>query len=104
MEVLWCWRCKMELAMLNEEEYAVAEKLYSEGMRNFSSAGADRKKRFKSLLDYYMAITGEEETEPNAIMHHRIAQYGPPCENCGKPYRTPRASYCPACGNKRSQF
>jgi len=72
----------MELAMLNEEEYAVAYKLYGECMDNPEGI-LDRKTRFKPLLDYYKAVTGEEETEPNAIMHHRIAQYGPPCENCG---------------------
>jgi len=34
------------------------------------------------MLEYYEKVTGFKETEPNAIMHHRIAQYGPPCENC----------------------
>ena len=100
MEKLWCWRCKMELAMLNEEEYAIAFKLFGEGMGNIHDF-RDRVTRFKPLLDYYKSVTGEEETEPNAIMHHRIAQYGPLCEKCGKPYRTPRASFCAACGNKR---
>ena len=85
--------------MLNEQEYKVAYELYGKGMRNFDSTS--RTERFKELLDFYYFITGEIETEPNAIMHHRIAQYGPPCENCGKPYRTPKASFCAACGNKR---
>ena len=99
MEKLWCWRCKMELCMLNEQEYKVARELYLKGMRNSNSTL--RTERFKELLDYYYFVTGEFETEPNAIMHHRIAQYGPPCEKCGKPYRTPQASFCAACGNKR---
>lgn len=86
--------------MLDEEEYLIANKLYLLGMKNISSR--DRKIRFKELLDYYKEVTGFEETEPNAIMHHRIAQYGAPCENCGKPYRTPRASFCVACGHKRA--
>ena len=92
----------MELAMLNEEEFTIAYKLWSECV-DARKPGVDRLIRFKPLLDYYKSVTGEEETEPNAIMHHRIAQYGPPCENCGKPYRTPQASFCPACGNKRNQ-
>ena len=61
----------------------------------------DRQLRFKDLLDYYKRITGFEDTEPNAIMHHQIEQYGPPCKKCGKPYRTPQASFCAACGNKK---
>tara|TARA_R110002050_G_C8657940_1_gene490836 strand:+ start:346 stop:648 length:303 start_codon:yes stop_codon:yes gene_type:complete len=100
MKELWCWRCKMEIPMLDEEEYAIAHKLYGKAFERRES-GTTREQRFKPMLDYYKEVTGFEETEPNAIMHHRIAQYGPPCENCGKPYRTPKASFCAACGNKR---
>ncbi|WP_462278040.1 hypothetical protein [Ferruginibacter sp.] len=103
MKILWCWRCRMNLAMLDEKEYKVAYRLYIECMDD-RSHGSDRIARFKPLLDYYKAVTGEEELEPNAIMHHRIAQYGPPCEKCGKPYRTPQASFCAACGNKRTNL
>lgn len=85
--------------MLDEETYAHAYSLYGEGMKNRS--GHNRLLRFKPLLDYYNQLTGWDETEPNAIMHHRISQYGPPCENCGKLYRTPKASFCAACGHKR---
>lgn len=100
MKMLWCWRCKMEIPMLDEEEFAVASKLYSNGIKS----GIDEDKRsirFKPLLDYYNQVTGWDETEPNAIMHHRIEQYGPACEKCGKPYRTKQASFCAACGHKR---
>ena len=100
MKNLWCWRCQMEVPMLDEEEYAIAAKLYSQGFEKIES-GKSREERFKPMLDYYNNLTGFEETEPNAIMHHRIEQYGPPCENCSKPYRTALASFCAACGNKR---
>jgi len=85
--------------MLDEEEFAIAAELYSDAFR---ARGKTREERFKPMLDYYFEVTGFRETEPNAIMHHRIAQHGPPCEKCGKPYRTPRASFCAACGNKRN--
>jgi hypothetical protein len=100
MQKLWCWRCKMEVGMLNEEEYAIAGELYSKGIRSMD--GGTMQERFQPLLDYYYKVTGEKETVPNAVMHHRIAQYGPPCENCRKPYRTPTASFCAACGHKRT--
>jgi len=87
----------MELVMLDENEFKIADELYSKAFRLKGS----REERFKELLDYYNNLTGEVESEPNAIMHHRIAQYGPPCENCTKPYRTPKASFCAACGHKR---
>lgn len=97
MKTLWCWRCKMEVPMLNDEEFAVAAKLYKEA---FSKSGMSREERFQPLLDYYNELTGFGETIPNAIMHHKISQYGNPCEKRGKPYRTPEASFCAACGNK----
>lgn len=88
MKLLWCWRCRMEVPMLDEEEYQKANLLYSVGIRNNKVSLNNIEERFKELLDYYFEVTGFEETVPNAIMHHRIEQYGPPCENCGKPYRT----------------
>lgn len=100
MKLIWCWRCKMELPMLDEEEYFIVSKLYGESFQKMKK-GLSRKDSFKPMLDYYKQITGFEETEPNAIMHHRISIYGIPCEKCDKPYRTPMASYCAACGNKK---
>lgn len=97
MKNLWCWRCRMEIPMLDEEEFAIAFELYGNA---FKMVGASREERFRPLFQYYKYLTGFDETEPNAIMHHRIAQYGPQCENCGKPYRTPQASFCAACGNR----
>ena len=91
MKNLWCWRCKMEIPMLDDDEFAIAYDLYGQGFRNIK-AGQDRELRFKALLDYYKKVTGFGETESNAVLHHRISDYSPPCENCGKPYRTPLAS------------
>lgn len=50
----------------------------------------------------YREITGFPETNPQALWHHRIEIYGPPCENCGKPLRTPVAKRCFECGTARS--
>lgn len=90
----------MEIPMLDEEEYLQAHKLYGEGIRNIKFH-KDIQLQFKALLDYYNQLSGFGETEPNAIMHHRIALYGPPCEQCDKPYRTDKAAFCAACGHKR---
>lgn len=84
--------------MLDQNEFSIASKLYSKGIKTLNR---DRQLRFKELLDYYNDLTGFGETEPNAIMHHSLQQIGPDCENCGKPYRTPKAKMCVACGNKR---
>ena len=81
--------------MLDDGEFKEAKRLYNEGCKNANH------ERFKSLLDYYNTLTGFNETEAAAIMHHQISQYGPNCEKCGKPYRTPKAAICASCGNKR---
>lgn len=101
MKKLWCWRCQMEIPMLDEDEYQKTYLLYGKGMKNKGVSFYDRQGRFKELLDYYYEVTGFQETEPNAIIHHRIEQYGSPCENCSKPYRTKLATFCAACGHKR---
>ena len=101
MKIIWCWRCQMDVPMLDEKEYQKAYLLYVEGVKNYDVSLKNIRERFKKLLDYYYEVTGFKETEPNAIMHHRIAEYGPPCESCGKPYRTQQATFCAACGHKR---
>lgn len=97
MKTLWCWRCKIEVPMLDDNEFKKAKELYSLGFKN---AKADR---FQPLLKYYNDLTGFEETEPAAIMHHQISQYGVICKVCGKPYRTPNAVFCVACGDTKDQ-
>jgi hypothetical protein len=89
----------MEVTMLDEDEYAIAYDLYGKMIRNVSAKS--REERNKEIVDYYFKLTGEMDTNPNSIIHHRIALYGPKCENCGKPYRTVKASFCVSCGHKR---
>jgi hypothetical protein len=89
----------MDVPMLDSEEGKIASKLLSEGFQEAKEL--KKAPKFSKLLDYYKKLTGYEETNPNAIMHHFIDMYGPDCENCGKPYRTETATFCPKCGNKR---
>lgn len=102
MEIRYCWRCRMDVPMLDEEEGKIASKLLAEGFQEFKTARKTLlNENFKKLLDYYNNLTGFEETNSNAIMHHFIDMYGPDCENFGKPYRTETATFCPKCDNKR---
>ncbi|MGH1338080.1 MAG: hypothetical protein ACRBFS_18305 [Aureispira sp.] len=101
MKLQWCWRCQLDVPMLDKEEYAKAQQLYRAGFQK-RKQGTSLKKRFQPLLDYYETLTDWKETSPNVIMHHALDLYGSPCKNCGKPYRTDQAAFCPACGHKRT--
>lgn len=54
--------------------------------------------RQRPMLEMYRLLTGFEETNPNAVQHHIVELYGPPCPQCHKPLRTSRARFCAACG------
>jgi hypothetical protein len=81
----------MEIPMLEEQEWREVWPLLAESEEGRQAAMA-----------LYKQITGFDETNPNAIAHHRVALYGPPCGNCGRPFRSPRASFCAACGVTRT--
>lgn len=110
MKVIYCWRCRMEMPMLDEEEFAVIDALWKDA---FMTTKEFREKhgppleddpiieRFRPMREAYKQMTGMDESNENTIMHHRISIYGPPCERCGKPLRTPQASFCAACGAVR---
>lgn len=56
----------------------------------------------RAALAAYERITGFKETNPNALFHHRLSMYGPPCRACGKPLRTPQARFCAMCSRERA--
>jgi hypothetical protein len=107
MQQLWCWRCKSEMPMLDEREYGEIATLHSQGMQSVKEyremtgssirEAVARSERFAAMLARYEEITGFRETNPNAVMHHRLSLYGPPCSHCGKPLRTPKAKLCGSC-------
>lgn len=106
---LYCWRCDMVLPMLDEEEWAELAPLLVDPIKRIKSYremhGVGLKDAhdhaFDETLAFYNALTGFAETNVNALWHHRISLYGPPCTHCGKPLRTPRAKLCAACGRDR---
>ena len=110
-ESLWCWRCKMVIPMLTESEWeklelhltsAIEEVQQYRQEHNCSLAEAKERGFGRNALRVYRELTGFEETNFNSLFHHRLSIYGPPCASCGKPLRTPRASFCAACGTKRT--
>jgi hypothetical protein len=77
-----------KMLMLTEQEFERVTSLRVEGVRASDSLGP--------VVAEYERITGLRETNPNAIYHHRLSLYGPPCQFCGKPLRTRKRSFAEA--------
>jgi hypothetical protein len=93
--------------MLDEQEYAEALRRYGECMKatkefrqrwNVPLEDASIHQRFGPLREWYQRISGFPDCHQNAILHHRVSNFGAPCRVCGKPLRSPRARLCAACG------
>lgn len=103
---LYCWRCKADIPMLDEHEWERLVPHLTHGIRRIQryrkqhgvSLAEAQLNAFDDALAAYAAMTGFGETNPKALWHHRAALFGPPCCECGKPLRTPRAKLCAECG------
>jgi len=79
----------MDIPMLDDEDCKEIAPLLS---------GITDEQSKQLALDFYFELTNFRETNINAIWHHMTSLYGPPCQECGKPLRTPKAKWCAACG------
>jgi hypothetical protein len=109
-KLLYCWRCRMDVPMLDEIEWeqvlphltgAVLEINRYRQAHGVTFAEAKDQVYGKGALDRHHQITGFRETNVNAVWHHRISSFGAACATCGRPLRTPRARFCAACGALR---
>ncbi|NUO74784.1 MAG: hypothetical protein HOQ32_02100 [Lysobacter sp.] len=107
---LYCWRCDMVVPMLEDKEWELINPLLRDSIsdvqryrREHGVSLAEAKDQMfgRGALDKYLELTGFSETNVNALWHHHASLYGPPCAACGKPLRTPKASFCAACGKVR---
>lgn len=106
--VHYCWRCGVEVPMLDEAEWAELDPVLSSMIRHIqgyrektgaSLADAVKLGHEQPALDKYFELTGFRESNVNALWHHRLSQHGPPCSCCGKLLRTSRAARCVECGH-----
>lgn len=106
MQWLWCWRCKADMPMLEEDEYAEIRRVYGDCTKatkefrqrwNVSLKDTPLSDLYRPVRAKYSELTCLGELNESVIMHHRLSLYGPPCKRCGKPLRTPNAKLCGAC-------
>ena len=97
--------------MLTEQEWETMVPILNQaisdvqGYRQAYGTGLDKalQQGFEQeALALYRDLTGFAETNLDAIRHHRLSLYGPTCTACGKPLRTPQATFCAACGTSRA--
>ena len=78
--------------MLDEQEYAEAFRLYGECMKgakefrqqwNVPLTSASIRERFRPIRQWYEQLTGVPGCHENAIMHHRLSDFGNACRVCG---------------------
>lgn len=78
--------------MLDDDEYRQVM-----AVRGTGQQGSIEEKMYGPMLAEYERITRFHEPNANAIFHHRVSDYGPPCASCGRPLRTPKAKLCGHC-------
>lgn len=97
--------------MLTEEEWTRISPCLTEAMtlakrrgrQPDESLAAARSAATSDVLDVFEVIAGFRATNIDAIYHHRLSLYGPPCGKCSKPLRTPQARFCAMCDWKRPE-
>jgi len=84
MTLTWCFRCKKEVPMVDEAEWQAL----------WTRNDEDR------VWEEFQRLTGETRSVSNRklMLSHRRSQYGHPCPNCGRLFRTPNAQFCAECG------
>jgi hypothetical protein len=102
-KVLYCWRCKADIPMLEDQEWEEVLPALTGGIQQIktyrettgaSLAEAKNQISGTEALEKYLEITGYRETNIDALWHHRASMFGPPCLECSKPLRTPQARMC----------
>jgi rubrerythrin len=96
----------MPIPMMTDSEWAEVRPLLQTDIEQIKQhrleTGIDLKTAIEAFrhaaCERYFEITGFRETNPNALWHHHLSNYGPECPQCGHLFRTPQASFCAKCG------
>jgi len=109
MKVVYCYRCKKDVAGLEESEFQVLEPLYNSAWNAHRDLGyavdavsirvAMRSSGvFDELKAQHLNITGLELEPSCMVFLHKLSSFGPPCPRCGTLLRTSKAQMCFSCG------
>ena len=107
----YCWRCEMEIPMLEDHEWREIAPLLENPVAKIKNYikkhDVDLKtaqiEALKPAEEKYFELTGFKENNHLALWHHRLSDYGPECKKCGHLFRTSKASFCANCGQTESE-
>jgi ribosomal protein L37E len=109
MKTIYCWRCGENVPGFEEAEHEELLVLWKVAVKRSNIVSAFEVTRiarespeFQAVRDRYQEITGQEMKTKCANFFHRLSEFGPPCNKCGKPLRTMKARFCAACGHERT--
>jgi hypothetical protein len=103
---LYSFKLDREVPLLSDEEYRPIEELLRDRLagikeyRQIHNATLEEAKRHScdEALAVYEGLTGTRLSHPDQLYWVRLSRYGRICPQCGKPFRTPQAKLCVACG------
>lgn len=116
----WCWECRREVPLLSGNEAQDLNDLLMSFIKDVQEYrkrhGATIAEAYEGVgnpvVDRYRALTGDDPLANSAwrdphglafhLVKHRPDKFGPPCWNCGRLLRTPKAKYCAECMASRS--
>lgn len=108
MKSYYCWRCKIDMPFLNEEEWAEISPLLYRGVQaianyqrehqcNIETARVHTLSSASEVMKKFEELTGMSDIHADIIWHHRLSEWGKECK-CGGLLRTPKALFCSQCG------
>ena len=115
MHLLYCWRCGTDVPVMNEQESAQLEEAHRTAItgimdyrarRNVPLAEVPLEEFHRPVQLTYQRLSRAAGFDAPIVpfehlLDHSATRFGPPCEKCGKPLRTPKAKLCAECGAPR---
>ncbi len=114
-KIYYCWKCKRDIPMLTDDEWGIVEPLAKSDIEIIKEYRTETNCTLDEALDrlpfdsskLVEQWSGYWERSPTNFYHHHLSAWGEECAECGNLLRTPKASFCAACGavpnqNKKS--
>jgi|GEM_PF-3576980 len=92
---------KEEIPLLDDDEWEQFSPFltaYWRDLKNHRPRSKYETPKFREAAQKYFLMTGYRPLSFDYQNYFRLSQYGRPCENCGKPFRTPESTMCAECG------